>query len=193
MINLYQEWDAVGWYAILVQPNRERKVMAELSRFGLYSFHPVEKKWRVRRLKRKRPGGKMMPDGRTGYYVERSILPGYVFTKFPGIPRWHLVREMPGVSGVLGHNGRPIRLTYEDLETLHELRARADQHEENEQLARRVLFKPGDPVRIDEHNALAGFVSEVMAVDASAEVAYLRDLLVLGKYLPVPLAALVSA
>ena len=177
--------------ADVVLCNYRPGVMDELGRHGVYSFHPVEQKWRVRRLARKVKGGRMMPDGRQGHFVERSILPGYVFAKLPGIPRWHIIRELPFISNVLGHMGRPICLKYEDLETLHELRARASAISEAEEAAAKIVFKPGDQVRVTENPALEGFVQEVMSVNASDETVFLRNLCILGKHLPVSYSQLV--
>ena len=191
MTSLAHDVDQIGWYAVLTQPNREKRVMEEFKRFGLYSFHPVEKRWRVRRLARKHPSGKVMPDGRTGYYVERSILPGYVFTKLPGIPRWHIIKDLPFISGVLGHNGAPIRLNFGDLKTLHELRQRSEELDGVKENMEVIVFRPGDQVRITENPALEGFVQEVMAVNANDETVYLRDLCILGKPLPIPYAQVV--
>jgi len=182
--------DTVGWYAILVQPQRETRVIEWLATFGVYSFFPVEKKWRIRRAARRIPGGKILPDGRVGYFHERSILPGYVFSKFSGLPRWHIIRDMPNITGALGHMGKPICLSYSDLETLHDLRHRAHDLNAREEERRKIVFAPGEIVRISEHSSLDGFVKEITAIDAGKEVAYLRDLCILGKPLPIPYAML---
>ena len=150
--------DTVGWYAILVQPQRETRVIEWLATFGVYSFFPVEKKWRIRRAARRIPGGKILPDGRVGYFHERSILPGYVFSKFSGLPRWHIIRDMPNITGALGHMGKPICLSYSDLETLHDLRHRAHDLNAREEERRKIVFAPGEIVRISEHSSLDGFV-----------------------------------
>jgi len=175
-----------AWYCILTPPQREQRVIEWLKRYGVYSFHPVQKKWRVRRTARPIAGAKSMGDGRHGYFHERSILPGYVFSKFTGLPRWHVLREMPNITGVLGHNGQPITLRYEDLKTLHDLRRRMDVLDTSLVSSDMVVFAPGDKVRVTEGLAIDGFVREVETANPSKEIAYLKGLSILGKPLPIP-------
>lgn len=126
-----------------------------------------------------------MPDGRHGFWVERKILGGYVFAKIAGTPRWHIIKSMPFISGVLGHLGQPMRLTFDDLQTLHELRQRAADLEQASQQSRKIAFRAGEQVKVTEAGALDGFVSDILSVDARSETVYLRDLLLLGKHVPV--------
>ena len=180
----------VGWYCLLVRPQREQRVMDWLKQFGVYSFHPVQKKWRVRRTAKPIKGSTVQGDGREGYFHERSILPGYVFSKFTGVPRWHILRDMPNISGVLGHQGAPITLQYNDLQTLHELRRRQDVMDENLVSSDVVVFSPGDEVRVTDGVGLDGFVREVTSANPTKEVAYLAGLSMFGKELAIPYARL---
>lgn len=54
-----------GWYAVQVQPRRERLALLHLAGYGLVSFYPVRSKTR--------------PIGRKWISTPASIFPGYQF------------------------------------------------------------------------------------------------------------------
>jgi len=190
MIDLTYADDQIGWYAILTPPQREQRVVEWLAMFGIYSFYPVKKKWRVRRTNHRPLGAKSQVDGRTGHYVDSPILSGYVFAKFSGMPRWHIIKDMPHISGVLGHMGNPICLAYEDLKNLHDLRRRVTEMDEQAAQKPVIVFRPGETVRVTETGAMDGFIREVTKVEPDHEIAYLDGLDLLGKPVAIPYAML---
>lgn len=166
--------------------------MDRLGEYGVYSFIPVEKKWRVRRAAHK-PKGKVttLPDGRLGYWTEKTILPGYVFAKFYGIPRWYVIRTLPHISGVLGYNGAPFMMGFKDVRSLHSLRLRSEQQNaEAEKKPEEITFAKDEVVRIENHSALDGFIREIEEVDPERRVAFLKDLNLMGRRVPVPFSML---
>jgi len=165
----------VRWHCLLTFPQQENRVIEWLNDKGVYAFYPVDRKVHIRRGPYK---GKRMPDGRIRYIKEEKLLPGYVFAKFGGLPKWHIIREGRGISGVLGQQGKPFQFTALDLEALLEMRRKGEEVEEQETL----VFKPGDQVQITEHSyAFDGFVREIAEVDAVAQTVILQNLDLLGK------------
>lgn len=77
----------VRWYALRVPPQREDQAEAWLKRRGVYAFHPVLRRNVVRY-------------GVT-HEQARRYLPGYVFARFPGQPREHMVVASPFILGAL--------------------------------------------------------------------------------------------
>jgi transcription antitermination factor NusG len=75
------------WYALRVAPQSEARVEGWLARRGVYAFHPVLRLSQMRR-------------GRRVCWT-RAYLPGYVFARFDGVPRYDLILAEPGVLGAV--------------------------------------------------------------------------------------------
>lgn len=87
------------WYIVAVNPQCERKAVAEIRRAGFRAYHPQMAReyrhHRTRKIEIKR----------------RPALVGYIFMRFPdGRPDWYSLRKCQGVKGVLYCDGRPYEL-----------------------------------------------------------------------------------
>lgn len=87
--------------------------------------------------------------------VERKTYPGYVFVKMALTDEsWHLVRNVRGVTGFVGSDGKAVPLTEQEILDLG-----VEHHEVAEG------FKPGDNVKVVD-GPLEGFIGSVEDVDS---------------------------
>lgn len=87
--------------------------------------------------------------------VERKTYPGYVFVKmFLTDESWHLVRNVRGVTGFVGSDGKAVPLTEQEIYELG-----VERHEIVEG------FKVGDTVKVID-GPLDGFLGVVEEADA---------------------------
>jgi transcription antitermination factor NusG len=99
------------WHALTVAPQRETEVEGWLARQGVYAFHPVL----------------MVSRRRAGRLVvwPRRYLPGYVFARFDGAPRCHLIRAHRHITGALARaDGEWGILDPAGLRAIHAMRDR---------------------------------------------------------------------
>lgn len=88
--------------------------------------------------------------------VERKTYPGYVFVKMIMTDEsWHLVRNVRGVTGFVGSDGKAIPLTEREI---------LDMGVERQEMVEG--FKVGDSVKITD-GPLDGFIGTVEEVDSS--------------------------
>ena len=136
------------WFALMVNPQREIAARKWLDRRGVYSFFPVKKERRHIR----------------NAWVEREsrYLPGYLFARFPGAPKWFMIFDSPFIhNAIRASNGYPGRI---DPDSLQAIRAMASVDHEIE--ARwHIATRPqkGDRVRI-KSGAFAGYETEVVEI-----------------------------
>ena len=86
--------------------------------------------------------------------VERKVFPGYVLVKMLITPEsWYFVRNIRGVTGLVGSTTEPIPLTEKEVEALGvELKSV------------QVNFAVGNSVKVT-HGPLEGFVGKVVGID----------------------------
>jgi transcription antitermination factor NusG len=93
------------WYAVRVRSNYEKVTGQHLRLRGYEEFSPlykVESKWSDRKK-----------------IVERSLFPGYVFSRFDAQDRLPVL-QAPGVVGVVGFNG-PCAIPDDEVENVRQL------------------------------------------------------------------------
>ena len=149
------------WYALRTVPGREEEAKAWLAIYGVHAIFPT-----ITRTRKHRDG--------TRTPVERATVPGYVFARLPGLPRWHIIRATGHIIGVVGHDGAPYPLSYDrHILPIKGLAKRAREAEtarlEAEERARQIHI--GDNVRF-RGGPLSDFVVEVASL--SGRIAKLR-------------------
>lgn len=143
------------WHCLMVLPQGERRAVAFLTRRGVYAFHPVRRTTRIVR-------GKKRPHHAT-------LLPGYVFARFPGAVRAARLFDLPFFTDAIRlrggcQDGRMAVLDPADLQVIHDLRARVEEEDRAEIKRRHALRpRPGGRARILA-GAFAGEVVEVLTV-----------------------------
>lgn len=124
--------DTPRWHALCVRPGHEIPAQRFLAQAGIYSFFPV----------------RMRHSPKRGKYASR-YLPGYLFAKFPGPPRLHVLLETPWVRDVVrAYDDHPAILRPQDLELIHRMRERDEEQDRRIADARKI--KVGARVRLME-------------------------------------------
>lgn len=145
------------WYALRVAPQREDQAEAWLRLRGVYAFHPVL----MRRVTRA---------GKVRDYARR-YLPGYVFARFRGEPRAHLVLACPFITGALCRSdGAWGVLEPQKLAAIHAMRkldAEGEAARKAKAAQRRAasLARPGEAAMFTG-GAFAGARCEVVEINA---------------------------
>lgn len=137
------------WFALLVPPQCESRAKRWLARQDVFSFYPVIEETRLR----------------LGRQVncERRVIPGYLFADFKQVPAWYWLLTSDFVTGVLRRmNGEPGMLAPSTLETLINMRSRAEMLKRKQERA--MAIRRGDRVRIRD-GAYQGYTTEVVEVD----------------------------
>lgn len=145
------------WYALRVTPQREDQAEAWLRLRGVYAFHPVL----MRRVTRA---------GKVRDYARR-YLPGYVFARFRGEPRAHLVLNCPFITGALCRSDgdwgvlEPQKLTA--IHAMRKLDAEGEVARKVKAAQRRAasLARPGEAAMFTG-GAFAGARCEVVELNA---------------------------
>jgi transcription antitermination factor NusG len=151
-----------AWYIFRVRSHHELAAEAWLARVGIAdAWHPTETKWRIIRAAKR----KKVP-------YERCIAPGYVFARFPRVPKWHALfeRSCGRLIGVVGYHERPLKITDKVLAQMQQVPARIQilrEEEEAKERAARLARIPraGEKARITE-GPLAGRIVDVGMIDA---------------------------
>lgn len=141
----------VQWFGFVTAPQSEAKARAWLRRRGVVAWYPTERIWRVRSARRVK-----VPR-------YRVVVPRYVFARFAGEPRWHLVRACPWLHRVIGFGDRPLPISDATMGRMAEVPRVLREIRRREEEARRVA--PGDSARIVD-GPLAGWVVDVSEVRA---------------------------
>ncbi|MCD8212102.1 MAG: transcription termination/antitermination protein NusG [Oscillospiraceae bacterium] len=107
--------------------------------------------------------------------VERKVFPGYVLVKMVLTDEsWHLVRNVRGVTGFVGPDGKAIPLTEEEIAALG-----MEQHETE------VSYEVGDQVKITD-GAMASYLGTVESIDLEHEKVRV-SVMMFGRETPVEL------
>ncbi|ORE89757.1 transcription termination/antitermination NusG family protein [Aurantimonas sp. 22II-16-19i] len=147
------------WFAVRTNPRCEDRAIVTLGARGFEAYLPK--------------GRKLIVHHRTKKTIERTfpLLVGYVFLMMPSDParrHWGLVRECHGVKGVLGVDGTPKALPFDEVEALQlaetENRLRFESAR-RQRASGRHGFKEGDDARIAT-GPFSGFVGQVVDADS---------------------------
>ena len=155
---------AVRWYVIHVYSGFEKKVAQSIDEQAKQAgmdnliekvLVPIEEVVEMRR------GSKVN--------AERKFFPGYVLACMEMTDEsWHLVKNIPKVTGFLGSGGRPTPISTEEVEhIMHHVREGIERPKPS------VLFEVGEQVRVCDgpFNSFNGFVEEVDEERARLKVA----------------------
>ena len=155
---------AVCWYVIHVYSGFEKKVAQSIDEQAKQAgmdnliekvLVPIEEVVEMRR------GSKVN--------AERKFFPGYVLACMEMTDEsWHLVKNIPKVTGFLGSGGRPTPISTAEAEhIMHHVKEGIERPKPS------VLFEAGEQVRVCDgpFNSFNGFVEEVDEERARLKVA----------------------
>lgn len=148
------------WYIVQVLSGNEKKFIDALnlkiekdakSEFFEEFFIPEEEVIVVRRGKKSRE--------------KKKIFPGYVLVRMKlNDDSWHLIRNIPKVTGILGDGNKPMALSEVEVNKIYK---RIEDREHS--LTSSNRFSPGDEVQIIE-GPFESFSATVQNVDAKKEL-----------------------
>jgi len=113
--------------------------------------------------------------------VERNFFPGYILVKMVLVDEtWHLVRQIPRISGFVGPKGRPVPISQAEVD-----RILGQIKESSEKPQTLVIFTIGERVRVCEGPFMdcTGLVEEVDAERSRVKV----SVSIFGRATPVDL------
>ncbi|MEE9544522.1 MAG: transcription termination/antitermination protein NusG [Rhodospirillales bacterium] len=155
---------AVRWYVVHVYSGFEKKVAQSIEEQAKQAgmdnliekvLVPIEEVVEMRR------GSKVN--------AERKFFPGYVLACMEMTDEsWHLVKNIPKVTGFLGSGGRPTPISATEAERImHHVKEGIERPKPS------VLFEVGEQVRVCDgpFNSFNGFVEEVDEERARLKVA----------------------
>jgi transcription antitermination factor NusG len=129
------------WYAIQTKPNKERAVVAALSRAGLEAYCPRIRQWRRRKRGRVR--------------LEATLFPGYLFARLAFLQDYARVRWTPGLLRVVTSGSVALEVSEEMLNEV-----RAMERAGNRGGLRPAKLAPGSRVCVTD-GPFAGFEGRV--------------------------------
>lgn len=91
------------WHALVVPAGQEERARERLSPYGVACHWPEMVRQRRQRT------GELVP-------VRKPLVSGYVFSLFPGEPRWHVLAEMLGAVRVVSRGSEPVTLSDEEMD-----------------------------------------------------------------------------
>jgi transcriptional antiterminator NusG len=154
---------AKKWYIVHTQTGHEDRVKSSLeSRLKnspikeqiLQVLIPTEKVSEIRDGKKK--------------ISERKVFPGYVFLEMELTEQsWHLVRNVPGITGFIGPGSRPQALKDSEIENIIK-----QSEEKKEKPIPKVAYEIGESVRVKEgpFTNFNGVIEEVNPVKQKIKV-----------------------
>ena len=140
-----------GWYVFQAKPGAMHKGREWLEVNGVDVWWPVKHVWRRNPRKRNERLKAIVP-----------VAPGYVFTRWPGPPRWFRIFDIrPGCdlfSHVVSSDGRPRLLKAKEFDQMAQIPDRLAKEREEARL------KPGDRAQITE-GIYSGWIVDVGAIE----------------------------
>ncbi len=143
------------WYALLTPPHKEKAAREYLKAHDVHAFYPDEIRERY------------LPGGKRRRY-EAPIVAGYVFGRFEGHPRWHVLKQRPFFRGVVSLGGEPYPMSRPTIRRMQGLTLSAADRKrelrEKREAARRALEpREGERAEITD-GPLAGFMVDVRSI-----------------------------
>lgn len=156
-----QAGGSVRWYCFQTTPQKEASAQAWFRLRRLEAWFPTITKHR------------RIPRGRvkTKPY-EARVVPRYIFVRFDGEPRWHVVRRCPYITRVVGVEDRPLPISDDVMMDVKGCKAylqrqRDEQAEldqaEIEKLAARFMVAEGERAEVVS-GPFAGYIADVRSV-----------------------------
>ena len=127
------------WYAIRVAPQKEFAAQEILSRKGIATYCPSDRRWRkVSRYVREKE------------LRDYPLVPGYVFVGFvPDVPLWFDLFSIPIILGCVGINGEPRQIGSKPMtKMLRKFRNGLTRPDEEKFMETYKEFKTGQKVRV---------------------------------------------
>ena len=149
------------WFCFQTAPQKEASAQAWFRMRGLEAWYPTITKHR--RIPRGRVKSKP---------YEARVVPRYLFTRFEGMPRWHVVRRCPYITRVVGVEDRPLPISDDVMMAvkgckayLHRKRLEQEQQDREaiERLAARFKVAEHDRAEVVE-GPFAGYIADVRSV-----------------------------
>lgn len=140
--------DARVWYALRVVSQKEFTVQDVMQSKGIMTYVPVRKEWRHRnKFDRVKKIKTLKSYPETVGYVFAGFTPNQLVEQ--NIPNWLSIFEIPSVTGVVGTQGRPLRIVGDSLKELAAKHPNGLQRPNHEQYMRtHKEFEEGDTVVI---------------------------------------------
>ena len=93
--------------------------------------------------------------------VERNLYPGYVLLRADLTNElWHLIKNVPKISGFISHSGKPLPLKDKEVEDI-----RSSMDDDSVDITGDVEFEVGESVKVNDGGPFDGFSGVVESVD----------------------------
>ena len=129
------------WNVLTVDPNRELGVAAILTGLRFTCYVPT------RPVRVRMPHARREPTGRQRHrFVDRALFPRYIFLQVEQVPRWNVLRAIPGLKGYLRTGEAPATVSDAAVDAVREMERQVNDERRNPRKS--WPFRAGDHVRI---------------------------------------------
>ncbi|MFA5952297.1 MAG: transcription termination/antitermination NusG family protein [Hyphomicrobium sp.] len=118
-VDLRMRGEALRWYILRVEPQKEFAAVDIIDKRGALSFVPVEVKFPRQSRHRRRALDKQAEP------KKYPIFPGYVFAAFNGVLPMHELAKLYVVKGVVGLEGKPYEVPAKIIDSIKHLSGKA--------------------------------------------------------------------